>query len=161
MRIDVQNISNLLLLHRSMSDEDENDEEGHQEDEEAVSSIMLFSENPKVVKVGQSPKKKNPALNTPQRILVNKSSPLLEGPLAGSVCPRKMYYTRDKDLLLCKEILLTNLHDTKKGSPLRKEAWNKVTRKLQTKFDEPFTHRSVRDRYNLLVQKYREGKEIQ
>ncbi|XP_066926908.1 uncharacterized protein [Clytia hemisphaerica] len=140
---------------KSLSDEDEINADAHQEGEEAVSSIMLFSESPIVGQ--QSSKKKNISLNTPQtqkRILVGKSSPLLEGPLAGSVC-RKMYYTRDKDLLLCKEILLTNLHDTKKGSPLRKEAWNKVTRKLQSTYDEPFHHRSVRDRFALLIDKFR------
>lgn len=66
-----------------------------------------------------------------------------------------MYWTKEHDILLCREILSVDPFDTKKGTAQRGEKWKNIADNLMTIQHPRFKVelRSVRDRYCLLAQK--------
>lgn len=68
-----------------------------------------------------------------------------------------MSWTEEKDVLFCREILVSKLFNTKKSSPERGQVWNDIADKL-CQLQQPIfrvNQKSVRDHYNKLVVGYK------
>ena len=64
-----------------------------------------------------------------------------------------MSWNEEKDILFCKEILVSKLFSTKKSSPERGQVWNDIADTL-CKLHQPIfrvIQKSVRDHYNKLI----------
>ena len=64
-----------------------------------------------------------------------------------------MSWTEEKDVVFCREILVSKLFETKKSSPERGQVWNDIADTL-TKIRQPIfrvNQKSVRDHFNKLV----------
>ena len=64
-----------------------------------------------------------------------------------------MSWTEEKDVLFCREILVSKLFNTKKSLPERGQVWNDIADNL-CQLQQP-TQKSVRDHYNKLVMGYK------
>ena len=68
-----------------------------------------------------------------------------------------MSWTEEKDILFCREILVSKLFSTKKSSPERGQVWNDIADTL-CQLQQPIfrvNQKSVRDHYNKLVKGYK------
>ena len=68
-----------------------------------------------------------------------------------------MSWTEEKDILFCREILVSKLFSTKKSSPERGQVWNDIADTL-CQLQQPIlrvNQKSVRDHYNKLVMGYK------
>ena len=68
-----------------------------------------------------------------------------------------MSWNEEKDVLFCREILVSKLFDTKKSSPERGQVWNDIADTL-CQLQQPVfrvNQKSVRDHYNKLVVGYK------
>lgn len=64
-----------------------------------------------------------------------------------------MSWTKEKDVIFCREILVSKLFTTKKSSPERGKVWNEIADRL-SQIKEPIfrvNQKSVRDHFNKLV----------
>ena len=63
----------------------------------------------------------------------------------------------EKDVLFCREILVSKLFNTKKSSPERGQVWNDIADNLCQQQQPTFrvNQKSVRDHYNKLVMGYK------
>ena len=68
-----------------------------------------------------------------------------------------MSWTEEKDVLFCREILVSKLFNTKKSSPERGQVWNDIADNLCQLQQPTFrvNQKSVRDHYNKLVMGYK------
>ena len=68
-----------------------------------------------------------------------------------------MSCTEEKDVLFCREILVSKLFNTKKSSPERGQVWNDIADNLCQLQQPTFrvNQKSVRDHYNKLVMGYK------
>ena len=70
-----------------------------------------------------------------------------------------MEWTEQHDIILCREILVTNPFSAKKKTTQRKKLWDTVAQndvKINTpKFKASLSERSVRERYSRIAQKYK------
>ena len=68
-----------------------------------------------------------------------------------------MSWTQDRDVIFCREILVSNLFNTKKSSTERGKVWESLADKLCDIRQPSFRvdQRSVRDHYKKLISKYK------
>ena len=68
---------------------------------------------------------------------------------------RKLQFSKDVDIFLCREVLGTGLLCKKKQSSGRVKIWEEIAAKLRDHFAANFSVRSCRERYNLLAEKFK------
>ena len=72
-----------------------------------------------------------------------------------------MEWTRDHDILLLREMLVSDIFHHKKGSPDRGRIWDEIAERLNATKDLVFRvkeKRGVQDRWNLLKNKFKENR---
>ena len=74
-------------------------------------------------------------------------------PSTSTVTQRRVIFSKEIDIFLCREILGTGLLCKKKQSAGRVHNWEDISSKLKNRFLTNFSVRSCRDRYNLLAEK--------
>ena len=74
-----------------------------------------------------------------------------------STKPQIMSWSSDRDVLFCREILVSNLFNTRKSSIERGQVWESIAQRLCDMREPAFRvdQRSVRDRYKKLIQRYK------
>ena len=68
-----------------------------------------------------------------------------------------MSWTMDRDIIFCREIMVSGLFDTKKSSVERGKVWEAVADKLSDIREPKFKvdHRAVRDHYKKLFTRFK------